>query len=238
MAEEDQKEKISKKGFKIDWKYTISTLIALTAVIITIIVNAKSCNKESNQDALNFRKLAAEYRPTLEVKEPIIKNVIFKLDPKIFLYNIKHSKIPDYNFIIQMSTGKYVDIDFYIHNKGNSQAKIIFYELFDSVYNNKLILEQIDKGIHYPKVYYNMEFQNAAIDKDFTYRFNAKCPILNPRGENVTFHFLLVYKNDLGIIYNTYCWFRYKLIYPNFLSKIKMIPKNIQGLIKLKVLSI
>ena len=123
--------------------------------------------------------------------------------------------------ILNQTTGRRVDIDFYIHNKGNSQAKLIFYTTFDSVYNNQLILERIEKGLRFSKSTYNMEFKNASIDKDMTYWFIAKTPILNPSYDKVTFHLFLLYKNDLGFLYSTYCWFHYKLIYPNFWPKDK-----------------
>ncbi|MCE5251109.1 hypothetical protein LLG96_12905 [bacterium] len=194
-----------KKEKVIHWFFTI------IAILISIFGYYSNVKQNAKINKMNFQIRSMEYKPNLVIqKEPLIEFFIPKILPE--------KTITTDNHIIEF----FVEIDslrlkLEVKNEGNHSARLCAVIQTDStagytmlrniLLDKKLRNRQLKSAILFPDFYQNIELKNNQ-----TKIFDEKYPIIQfPKDSEFVLHFLYLYTNDIGILYDTYYWARYSI---------------------------
>ena len=220
--------KNQKKFIASDWIAIIALFIAITFSTISLI---RDCYQEKNIENLNFKLNAIKYQPRIKVIGDHKINRVWS-DSSFNPFSIDQ-------FFTKDSTNKILDIpikvNFHIKsalkvtNIGNSIAKIIGKIYCDTltpipIIRNLLINQEFDKfedgGALFPPFFQNELLPNGVDTIEI--KFEQSIHFIS--NQKFVLHYLILYKNELGNIYDTYFWVQYELkelIFPNPFKVVK-----------------
>lgn len=224
-------------------KKSLLTYLPLIALIISLVFNYKQYDQNQTQieenrqqrialDSVKYLENGLIFRPRLElIGNPIIKNMHLTYDKEIFnpLFT------PD--SIINDSTAIFdarltLTVSFQIKNKGNALAKIQFQsaaDTFSSVPVLKMKLFEQLKNNNAIREYFD-DYTKLDIGENDSLVINTDFIIACAKDGDVNLHFMVLYENEFGHLYDTYIWavfdnaiptlFRSKVVYDEKSDKI------------------
>ncbi len=190
-----------KKYEKINISFTF------LAIVLSVIALTHDCsqNRRINELQNNINNL--NYKPTIKVDSIKLKNFREKVDSFLITPDIADSQ-----GIINLKSTIETEVVFDLENIGNSKANIITALCIDTVSGDDKLRNYLHDGIYklsYDSsngVFYKFwELQPG--DKD---ELHFKKNIQFIDDGNFTIHLLLIYQNELGTIYDTYYWAKFK----------------------------
>ena len=198
------------KGFDAD------TLIALLALILSVISIFKSCYQQSQLDSINFQRIAEDYRPKIYLADLENIRIKFIVDTTKIAKEMEASH-PNARGL--RHSALYVEPHLFgklkIYNRGNSQAILQALIMTDSVYLGELLYKYIKDNSSPRRIQTDMDISYISIDKGDTIFFDFDTPLVNLRHFNdFTLHFCFLYENEFNVLYSTYTWLQYKINRP------------------------
>ncbi len=223
-------------------------ILSLFAVILNFV-----CDELRNikYDEINYFTNASTFRPQIIIKDtPVIseanfENMFFGNDSLQAEYVdslLKHSGIKE--DLIKFPYFINIKIKYNFQNIGNSLARIIAFYYTDTISTNPILRDSfLDRSFHKLNIgtqaldeFYGKEIlQGGNQSLDFSYSVNFSS------NKEFTIHFLILYENEIGNIYDTYSWTSFKLpfdyiaYFPSGIDPIiaaKMLPEKIKMNVK------
>lgn len=196
-------------------KIGLNNWISLAAFALATVVFFKNCSQDKKIDKLTYVSNAMQFRPLLQVLDK----------PRIYSYEIRTDKVNVPNFsTTQVNTDSIHDINatlriyakLRVANTGNAIANV--YELIwtdtssggseiREVLLNQKLREQ--KFVSSPDTDY---FGIKDIKPGDTCDFQISHDVKYVYDQKFTMHFLLLYRNEAGDLFDTYYWARFKTI--------------------------
>lgn len=196
-------------------KYIPAITIILSAFFSSVALY-QSCEREGRIEKLEH----LNYRPLLSLaKGHSIKNIELDFLPTILKFTdfLKiNTSQGDSILDVPMQTKFTVHSEFSVTNTGNNTAKIIAILSADSVTGYYVLRESFQEiielsafdTIHLFQDYFQSELLPDAVD---TVRLEFSQVIGCESDNKITLHYLIIYQNELGNLYDTYFWFNYQL---------------------------
>lgn len=173
----------------------IIIFISILAIVMSIISAGINYFHNKEIERIEYGLNAVKNRPIVKIKIPHITE-----------------EIPE---ISNNENDLYLKFDLLYENKGKNKASILFTtwrdttsgeELLRKAFFNKEIPKITEKN-HDDKKFIrsSLEILTDEVFKDFIYK-----KVNLSKDSTFTFHILVFYENDLGQIFDTYHWFRFK----------------------------
>jgi len=191
---------------KKDYKEKIKVTLSIVTTILLIIAFCRDCRQDRQIESLQYTDKAMKYRPIIKIAEnPIIydKNVSLK---EVIIDSV--SRNTHITLILDSLKTQYGLI-----NTGNSIAKIIAVISTDTLSAiDRLRNDLLNKKFR--DIYYNrIIIKNELLElypNDTTY-VNINYPIKFIKKNEFILHLLILYKNEIGNLYDTYSWTKIKI---------------------------
>lgn len=187
-----------------------SFVISIFAIILTLFSYIYLYYRHEKEDerfeVLQYETNGIRYRPKLEiVGKPIIERVILKRDS----VNRSGDFINAYNKL-----GFTAELNF--KNTGNTDAKILAVIQTDTVsgaaFIRDMLLSETMRARKLNKVYLMNEFfLFKEVSRDDTTSFKVNHELNFITNSEAVLHFLVLYENELGNLYDTYYWAKFKI---------------------------
>jgi len=182
-------------------------IISVIAIGVSMIAIGIDYCQHKSLKKLQYEFNSINYRPTIKIENILLTAFLERID------SINFSKyLIDTMTDIKVNSKIQTDINFDLINIGNSTAKIVAAYCIDTVSGDAKLRELIYKKV--------IELQFDSSNNEFyTYwhllpsdkdklKFHKTIDFIN---KNIfTIHLLLFYENDLGMLYDTYYWARFK----------------------------
>ncbi|MBV6640905.1 MAG: hypothetical protein KI791_09305 [Cyclobacteriaceae bacterium] len=190
-------------------KWLTDNFIALSALIFSIIVFANDCSQRSQIEEIETRLNALNFRPQLIVDNLKIKSIQGELK------SIERDSVNNEPALV-FNTFYNIEYQIELLNTGNTNASVIATAWTDtiaghaklrSVFNDQKSPVKIDTTSNY--------YLYEKVVPQERYYSTAKRKVQFLDDDTFTVHFLILYENDLGIMYDTYYWARYKVVQQN-----------------------
>lgn len=185
-------------------KKTRWPLITFLALMLSIAGFCYKVYRDNEADKLSFKNSGIQNRPHLEiVGRPSIKSI--KVAPesqgKILNFNDKN-----------LGFAPTLDTEVKLINDGSSVAKLMF-EVLGDVHSGedeirKIILDP-DKRKNIKFTFIDDFYKVVEFGKDKEHDLTLTRTILSPKDSMFTIHYLFIYSNEIGNVYDTYIWARY-----------------------------
>lgn len=179
---------------------------AIVALIISLSVLGYTIYHDRELNELSFQNAGIQNRPILKiVGHPLIKSIRGTSEAPITTKNINER-----NLGLTLSLG----IEVKLINDGDSIAKIMFEAASDKYTGTPEIQKYVldpdrRKNIKFDLInhFYKVVEINPHKERDFF----LPITITNPNREGMfTIHYLFIYSNEIGNVYDSYFWARYK----------------------------
>lgn len=207
-----------KKAWKFINTNKLTNIIAASALILSIFAYCQQDLRNQKEEKRNFEEDALQFNPRLTIiGDPKIKNFNFTVRFP------KNSFAPDFNptevdtpTIVGKVAGQLpITTTFRVLNKGNSLAKIFAILFSDTLSDRPVIREMINsKGFHKRDIFFEPVedyFHNEIQPGDST-NLKIEIPVTFIKNSTFTIHCLILYENELGVLYDTYLWAVYELL--------------------------
>lgn len=197
--------------------------LGIFATVVSIITFCRSCGLERDQREIAYKVHAVSFQPRLKViGGPKISevNTIGRIDPDTFT-----------KLLIPRATQDTVDVNLdmelrfksrlKVTNIGNTAASLIAYACCDTTSDEpylRKVLSNTGKLLPSGRGFFPPYFANELLPgaEDTTeIQFQSEIQFVN--NERFTVHYLLLYENDIGQLFDTYYWAQYQfkpLIFP------------------------
>lgn len=200
------------KKFRVegpDWLSKVALIIAVLSGVIAVLSGIVGVKNISDTNKLNEELNKLNYSPQLIVTE---------------------CKLSNFKFISYDSTiihaSFFLNIDLKLKNIGNNNAHLMIYmpndttsgeDIFRKYKNRKQFREDIKRAV---KSYY--ADKSIYPTKECVIHF-SNANIVYIRDSTFTIHFWLVYRNDIGTIYDTYYWYRARVNYGSLVQSASIL---------------
>jgi hypothetical protein len=187
--------------------------IAFIALIVSILSFWRDCGQDKEIDKINFLSNAVQHQPTLvSVSKLDITNVWLEpVSVKVPLDT--HDSTEPVG--IPLETNILIKTNIKLTNVGNSNAKIIAVMMSDSLTANPFIRNAMLDPERKMTTVQSMlpPFLKSELlpNNSDTTQIELTYKIHNVRDNLFTLHYLILYENDLGNIYDTYYWNQYRI---------------------------
>lgn len=196
-------------------------------IIISVIGFFRDCSQDNRINKLQYELNANNYKPIIQVDSVTLTDIYETLRP----INIQKN-IEDTSSTIDVKSNFKTKITFHLENIGNSNAKIVASILIDTISGNEKIRETMfNKNIPFKidtsgiDFYEKLQIQQQK-KKDIIFSHEVNFFVNN----TFTMHLLIIYYNDMGMLYDTYYWVRFKKKDLNFTAIVDTWNNNIVGL--------
>jgi len=190
-----------KRSTKINLSFT------LIAIIISLIAISIDWRQNIRLDKLQYELNSLNFKPVIEVSDVFLTSFRERFDSITFLAD----KV-DSTGLIKMKSEIETDITFNIKNIGNSNAKIVAAFCIDTISGDDKLRELIYReGLTHKYDSSNNEFysfQQLQPKYKDKLKFHKKIDFVN--NETFAIHLLVLYKNDMGILYDSYYWAKFQ----------------------------
>lgn len=185
----------------------IKIWVSIFALLISLASLWKSCINDNELNKLNYYENAVNYRPRFEV----IKTEISGTNVKIF--NTKISGKQNYLFetVLDVLCSLQIIANITVVNKGNTIGNYIGYMFTDKASGESYLREVLtreDSTIN--NIPFEDYFKKTDIKPNDTLVINISTVVQHWDESNFTLHLLLLYGNELGVLYDTYHWVKYE----------------------------
>lgn len=200
-------------------KLETSDIIQLIGIFVALMFSVwgfiRGCQQENKIDKLNYQVNSMNYRPLMEIiGDPFFKKLFFSPAGIPIEKKPRTDQIDSLNkmiiFDFQLGSPITFEVDIKFTNTGNSIGKIRNTISECSIKEDhdirKTLIEESDKFTFdkYDKFPTFMKTELLNDGKD-TLNFNTKAALHNlGKDQQFIFHFLLIYENELGGLYDTY----------------------------------
>lgn len=193
----------------------LTTLGTLIFAIYSHCSQNKEIEEQSRQqsktvDSLNYRINALHFQPILKIaKNPVIESLSFesKIPKTYLLSDIQDDKATSDTLAIN---GKYTAItEFRVFNDGESLAKILAYVISDTLSELPIIRKYLHSDSLNAKPFvidFLPDFSIDELQPGDTTSVKIRHEIKFPKQGRFTIHILMLYENQMGILYDTYFW--------------------------------
>lgn len=187
------------EGKKTPWP-----CIALLTLILGIAGLCYQVYRDNEADKLSFKNAGIQNRPNLEiVGRPSIKSI--KVAPE------SQGRIVNFNDK-NLGFSPTLETELKLINDGNSVAKLMF-EVVGDVHSGE---DEVRKFILDPDKRKNVKitliddfYKVVEFNTDKEHDLTLTRTILSPKDGMFTIHYLFIYSNEIGNVYDTYIWARY-----------------------------
>jgi hypothetical protein len=196
-------------------KIKFSDWISVAALVLATFVSVRDCSQNKRIEELDYTSKAMEYRPLLEVVEsPQITSIRVAGEKKIATHDLLDTTQNADRFI-DIPCSLTVDAKLRVVNSGNSLAEVYAYIWGDTLSGTAPIRHRLlDKKLREDGFVVSPTSEYFAIKDvkpgDTTY-FEISHTAKFVEENSFTMHFLLLYKNEAGVLYDTYYWARYNI---------------------------
>jgi hypothetical protein len=194
-------------------KIKLSDWLSTGALILAIVVFVRNCSQNKRIEDLDYNNKALEYRPLLEVVgNPQITSVGIAGEKKFATrYLLDTTQNPDR--FVDIPCSLTVETKLCIVNSGTSLAEVYAYTWEDTLsggpqLRNRLLDKKLREHgfVLSPTTDY---FSIQDIKPGDTSYFNLSHTAHFVKDNAFTMHFLVLYMNEVGSLYDTYYWARY-----------------------------
>lgn len=185
----------------------INIIFTILAIIISTISIIIDWRQNIQLDNLQYELNALNFKPVIKVNKIFLTSFKESEDSISF-----HHDLVDSNRQTSTKSKIEIDITFDIENVGNTNAKIISAFFTDTTSGDDILRELIyGKRLVHRNYFANNEFYSflQLQPKDqYKLKFRRKIQFINE--ELFALHLLIFYKNDLGILYDSYYWAKFQ----------------------------
>jgi len=192
-------------------KLTLSDILAAVAILISVVVLIRDCSQNAQINELTYRTNATQFRPNLKVCEK--PNLIdFQLRSKMAVKDFFPRVTQD---TIDTPATLRVTVSLKLTNIGNAVAHISSIVWVDTVSGEDQIRRMLlDKNARPDSLQagsLNRYFTPMDLSTGDTTTIELKRDIEFIDRQAFTLHFLFLYENETGALFDTYYWARYQL---------------------------
>lgn len=194
----------------------IISLSGILLVTLFSIINLLTDQAQGSKlEKIEFQLSSIKFQPKLKIvdKPKIIKiwsdtSNILK-DSRDLIVSESVNDTPTFEFPIQFNTA----VNLKITNIGNSLGKILLIAYSDTTGDIDLLREKIkvDEAVRSSKQFPDFTESEILANAVDTIDLQFELPIQFVDKQLFTLHFLILYENELGNIYDTYYWSEYKI---------------------------
>jgi hypothetical protein len=209
-------------------KVTFSDWVSGAALVLAIVVFARNCSQNKRIEELYYNSKALEHRPLLEVVgNPQITSVGIAGEKKFATRDLLDTT-QDSDRFVDIPCSLTVDTKLCIVNSGTSLAEVYAYTWEDTLSGDaRLRYRLLDRELREngfilsPSTDY---FTIQDIKPGDTSYFKLSHTAHFVKDNAFTMHFLLLYMNEVGVLYDTYYWARYDV--KPITSKLEVLAVN------------
>lgn len=179
--------------------------------LIASLVAFRQCNQDSKFEEYNFNISALQYRPIIEIiDQPWAKNHSFKFNPQHLFDKIQIPMAFPKDSIKDISVESFdVLLRTKVRNSGNAISKLVLIVGIDTITDSPVLRSLLKNNFRPHKLipeYFKPEFKSELLPGDSTiidYKVSLQ---LRDTINIFNYHFLILYENELGQLFDTYLW--------------------------------
>jgi hypothetical protein len=209
-------------------KIKFSDWVSVAALVLATFVSVRDCSQNKRIEDLDYNSKAMEYRPRLDiVGNPQITSVGIAGEKKIATRDLLDTSQNSDTFI-DIPCSLTVDTKLCIVNSGNSLAEVYAYTWEDTLSGNaqlryRLLNKKLrENGFVLSPTTDYFTIQDIKPGDTSYFKLSHKANFV--KENSFTMHFLLLYKNEVGVLYDTYYWARYDVT--PIMSKLEVLAIN------------
>jgi hypothetical protein len=188
--------------------------ISTLAILIALFGQLRDCSQNRKINKLEYEVNSLNFKPVIKVEQIMLSNFREKFEAQSSKDSLTDTLTIIENYKIN------TDITFFLKNVGNSKAKLIAAICTDTLSGNDIIKKSVlEKGLKGTTLKQNDYYLYLELlpNETKTLKFNKTIGFVGK--ESFTIHLLLLYQNDLDVLYDTYYWARFykKEIIPTYL---------------------
>ena len=181
--------------------------ISVFAIIISIAAFTYDAFQNKRINKLQYDLNALNYKPIIKVDNILLTSFKERTDSLIF-----QGELNDSTGLLKMNSKIETNITFDLKNIGNTNARIIAAFCIDTVSGDDKLRELIYRqGMNHVLDTSNNEFYSywqLQPNESDKLRFHKTIDFV--KNETFAIHLLLLYKNDLDILYDSYYWAKFQ----------------------------
>lgn len=189
------------------WKNLKKNFWAFAAIVISIISLVCDRCQDIKIDKQQYELSAINFRPCLVVDTIIFDSTMFKIK-SANLYGEEN----DSTALIEVKGNIITNTRIRLKNTGNTNAKVILAASIDTICGLKKIRDEL------LSLNYNFFPNNIKIESPFYvdilpnkyYDIVFRNNFSNFKREEIEFHFFILYRNELGQLFDSYSWVKLK----------------------------
>jgi hypothetical protein len=189
------------------WKWIKKNFWSLTAIIISIISLCYDRSQNDKIDKQQYELSAINYRPCLVIDTIMFDSTSFRIKTADLT-----GQVNDSTGLITVKGEIFVKTKIRIRNTGNSNAKVILAATVDTICGLKKIRDELfslnynffPDSIMMDSPYYIDIMPNKSYDYIINNKFS------NFKENKIELHFFILYENEIGQLFDSYCWVKLK----------------------------
>jgi len=184
--------------------------VALGAFLLGIVSFVRDCSQDISIEESNYMNMAMKFRPDLKVvNSPEIISFELASTDKISVSEFYDSQ----SDTIDIHSSLTIKAKLNLVNVGNARAKVYAFGRMDTLSGDPKIRELLlnKKGREHSMKFAPISdyFWIKDVKPDDTTCFNLSHAIKFIEDSKFTVHFIFLYENDVGVLYDTYYWANY-----------------------------
>lgn len=178
----------------------------MIAVILFTVLFVRDCSNTSKLNELTYRINATQFRPNLK----LIGKPAFDIYIEGDKFAMKDLLVQDSAGILDVTARLRVNAHFRVANIGNSVAHVFGFLSTDTLSGGETLREQltIDQRSGYELDTTTQYYKLLDISPNDTISVENEYKIKFLKDHTFTLHFLLLYENETGALFDTYYWAR------------------------------
>ncbi len=185
------------------WKWFRKNIWSIIAIIISIVSLGFDKCQSDKIDNQQYELSAINYRPCLVIDTIMFDSISFKIKTADLT-----GQVNDSTGLITAKGDIFVKTKITIRNTGNSNAKVILVATVDTICGLKKIRDELfslnynffPDSIIMESPYYIDIMPNKCYDYIINNKFS------NFKENKIELHFFLLYENEIGQLFDSYCW--------------------------------
>ncbi len=188
-------------------RLSFTDILAAVSIVISLIVLVRDYYQSARIDQLSYTTSAVQFRPNLKIVGNL-RIVDFALGTRL-----PHLDGPSLEEILTTPAELEIHISLRCTNTGNSLARIVNTFWTDTVSGEEklraLLTDKVRRQDAIIPASFNDYYKTRDLSSGDTTDIEARHMVASYHDETFTLHFLILYENETGALFDTYYWARF-----------------------------